>query len=403
MFARRLVRSLPSLNYTWQRNRPKPARRSPLLLERLEDRTLLSTSIPLNSNSWTAIGPAPVVDDPVHPSGYSENTSGRITALAAAPNDADTVYIAAAGGGIWKTTNATATTVTWTHLTDNLTDGEGNPIPLFTGAIALAPSNPRIIYAGTGEANFGPSKADARRDNIYYGRGVLKSTDAGDHWTLLKGNAGLNEFDRQTISKIVVDPADPLNNTVYVAIGARATNGLSGTPGITGIWKSTDGGTSWSRMVNGISALSDNDAVSDLVMDPSNSQTLYAAVGTPRGGAANGVYKTTDGGATWSLLDRNFPVGPNAGAGRIALAVAPTAPQTVYAIIAGSGSGATFGSVFKVMKTVVDGPQTTWAELTRPGAPICPPNSNLLGVAGDYHITVAVDPSDANKIYCGGL
>jgi hypothetical protein len=101
------------------------------------------------------------------------------------------------------------------------------------GAIALAPSNPNIIYAGTGEANMGPSKARNFRDNIYYGRGVLKSTDGGATWTL----QGTAEFERRTISRILVDPTDPL--VVYLAVGATATNGLEGARGI---WKSIDGG-----------------------------------------------------------------------------------------------------------------------------------------------------------------
>ncbi len=103
----------------------------------------------------------------------------------------------------------------WTPLTDN-------QATLQMGAIAVAPSNPNIIYAGTGEANLGPSKLQFRRDNIYSGRGVLKSTDAGATWTLL----GNSIFNRRTISKIVVDQTNP--NTVYVAVGALATNGLPG-------------------------------------------------------------------------------------------------------------------------------------------------------------------------------
>jgi Sortilin, neurotensin receptor 3, len=167
------------------------------------------------------------------------------------------------------------------------------------GAIALAPSSPEIIYAGAGEAHMGPSKARNFRDNIYYGRGVLKSTDGGASWTLL----GAAEFDRVTISKIVVEPSDP--NTVYVAVGALATNGVLGN---TGIWKSIDGGATWSNTTANISALA---AFSDLVMDPANPQVLYAAVGEPGvtdARAANSVYKTTNGGATWARAG-NFPLG----------------------------------------------------------------------------------------------
>ena len=130
-------------------------------------------------------------------------------------------------GWRWKTANGG---VTWNALTDNQST-------LFMGAIALAPSDPSVIYAGTGDANLGPDKLAFNRDNIFYGEGVLKSTDAGATWTLL----GNNVFDRRTISKIVVDPTDP--NTVYVAVGAVATNGLPGNTAhleIDGRWADLD-------------------------------------------------------------------------------------------------------------------------------------------------------------------
>src|SRR5713226_4400383 len=140
---------------------------------------------------WTSIGPAPSVDNEVVSTGYIENTSGRITAIAAHPTEVNTIYVAAAGGGVWKTTDGGST---WTSLTDDQPLVPADKRTLFMGAIALAPSNPNIIYAGTGEANFGPSKAGNLitnsgefRGNIYYGRGILKSEDAGSSWTLLTG------------------------------------------------------------------------------------------------------------------------------------------------------------------------------------------------------------------------
>ena len=145
--------------------------------------------IPLNPVSWTCIGPAPAIDNDVISTGYIENTSGRITAIAAHPTDANTIYVAAAGGGVWKTTDGGST---WTPLTDDQPLVVADKRTLFMGAIAVAPSSPNIIYAGTGEANFGPSKAGNLitntgefRDNIYYGRGILKSEDEGRSWTLL--------------------------------------------------------------------------------------------------------------------------------------------------------------------------------------------------------------------------
>jgi photosystem II stability/assembly factor-like uncharacterized protein len=150
---------------------------------------------------------------------------------------------------VWKTIDGGST---WTPLTD----GQST---LFIGAIALALSNPNVIYAGTGEANMGPSKVLEKRTNIYYGRGILKSADGGDTWTLV----GASQFDRRTISRIVVDPTDP--DIVYVAVGAQAVNGV---PGNTGIWKSSDGGATWTNTTEG--SISTTAAFSDLAMSPSS-------------------------------------------------------------------------------------------------------------------------------------
>jgi hypothetical protein len=329
-----------------------------LLLERLEDRTLLSTSIPLSATNWTPIGPASLAN--------GELFSGRISGVATDPTNANTIYIAAASGGVWKTTNGGTS---WSPLTDN-------QATLFMGAIAVAPSNPSVVYAGTGEANLGPSKLSIFRDNIYYGRGVLKSTDAGATW-ILEGNS---VFDRRSISRIVVDPADP--NTVYVAVGETSTNGL---PGNTGIWKSTDGGTTWT---NTTTAISSTAAFSDLAMDPSNNQILYAGVGDPNGNPVNGIYKSLNAGATWALL-ANFPNGTDANVGRITIAVARTSPLTIYASVAQSGPNAV---LYRMMKSTDGG--GTWTQLT--GVP------NYMGGAGDYNTSLAVDPSNANVAYAGG-
>jgi photosystem II stability/assembly factor-like uncharacterized protein len=336
-------------------------------------------SIPLDALTWTPLGPAPTVNGPTD---YIEPASGRIAALAAHPTDPNTIYIAAAGGGVWRTNDGG---VTWTPMTDA-------QATLFMGAIAIAPSDPNVIYAGTGEAHMGPSKAKNFRDNIYYGRGVLRSADGGNTWTLV----GSAQFDRRTISKIVVDPADP--NTVYVAVGALATNGL---PGNTGIWKSTDGGVNWT---NTTAAISTTAAFSDLVMDPSNAQALFVAVGAPAGDPANGVYKTTNGGATWSVAG-DFPTGAaDPLNGRIALAVSPAAPGTLYASIARPGPPASLtNSLYRIMKTTNAG--ATWTALPSPGS-ICLSGGtliNYLASSGDYHMTLAADPANADTVYAAGI
>jgi photosystem II stability/assembly factor-like uncharacterized protein len=327
-------------------------RRRPLVLEQLETRNLLSTSIPLDPVNWTAIGPAPMVNGqtPGH-----QPVSGRISAIAADPNDPNVLYLAAAGGGVWKTTDAGAD---WTPLTDD------QPT-LFMGALAVAPSDSTVIYAGTGEAT---SSAFS-----FTGHGVLKSTDAGATWTLL----GQEVFDRRTISQIVVSPLDP--DTVFVAVGGSGVHGLSGN---TGIWESTDSGLTWTNTTR---AISTTVGFSDVEMDPTDPQTLYAAVGSIFGATANGVYKTTDGGATWAPAG-NFPMG--VGDGRITVAIAPADPQTLYASISGSGqAGTTFGRLAAVMKSTDGG--TTWTAL---------PSTPNLGNCW-YGLPLAVDPSDVNTVY----
>jgi hypothetical protein len=146
-------------------------------LEALEDRTLLSTSFPLNGTSWTSLGPTQTTLGALDPS-ESGVSSGRITALAAHPLDPNIIYVATAGGGVWKTTNGRAS---WAPLTDS----QGT---LFMGALALAPSNSNVNSAGEGEANNGPSKLLFNSQNISYGRGILRSLDGGNTWTLLTNN-----------------------------------------------------------------------------------------------------------------------------------------------------------------------------------------------------------------------
>jgi hypothetical protein len=348
-----------------------------------------SPAIALDPSTWTPIGPAPNTKGFTD---YDEDASGRISGIAAHPTNRDIVYVAAAGGGVWRTTDRG---VSWTPLTDAQST-------LFMGAIALAPSSPNVIYAGTGEASMGPSKARNFRDNIYYGRGILKSTDSGTTWTLL-GNA---EFDRRTISRIVVDPIDPL--IVYVAVGSTATNGVDGGRGI---WKSTDGGTTWTNTTR---AISETAAFSDLVMDPSDPQVLYAAAGEPWGDAANGVYKTINAGLDWSVAG-DFPTGlSDQGLGRISLAISRASPGTVYAAVAGCADGIScipppgrpLTGLHKLMRSADAG--TTWLELPRPSlsAAGCPSGGSLLNylaAAGDYHNTLAADPVDSNVVYAGGI
>ncbi len=169
-----------------------------MVLEKLESRIVLSSSIPLNTTNWVNLGPAPITNGQIPGGG---NVSGRVTGLSADPTNANVIYAAAAGGGIWKTVNGGQS---WNPLTDHVTDAFGQPIPQFMGAVAVAPSNPQIVFAGTGEAD--------NSFDSFYGEGVLVSTNGGTTWTLT-GQAQLNGL---VTSRIAVHPLN--SSRAYAAV-----------------------------------------------------------------------------------------------------------------------------------------------------------------------------------------
>src|SRR5438445_6127882 len=217
--------------------------------------------------AWTPLGPDHLVFG-------GTSFSGRVTAIVVDPTDSNTIYVGAAQGGVWKTNDGGAT---WVPLTDT-------QCSLAMGSIAIDPVDPSIIYAGTGEENFSIDS--------YYGCGVLRSTDRGTTWTQL----GASVFDINTtstggatISKVAVDPVtagSTTSTTVHVASSL-------------GVYRSLDSGTTWTQVLAGVAT--------DLVLDPSNPAVLYAAIGSTGGGTANGTYKSTNGGASYSKLAGGFP------------------------------------------------------------------------------------------------
>ena len=265
-----------------------------------------------------------------------------------------TIYVAAAGGGVWKTIDGGAT---WMPLTDT-------QATLSMGAIAVAPSNPNIIYAGTGEGNGG---------NSNYGRGILVSADGGNKWILRPGP--LAALDRHTVSQIAIDPSDP--HTAYAAVGDDSNNNGYGN---TGIWKTTDGGFTWT---NTTATIDSRDSWSSIQIDPDNPSTLYAALGNKFSSSLNGVYKSLDGGGSWSLLAGD----PNAG--RIVIAIAPSNSQVLYVAAATTRSGA----LYKIMRS--DNGGASFTDLTS-GTP------NYMGSQGWFDTTLIVDPSDSASVYAGG-
>ena len=240
---------------------------------------------------WRAIGPV--------------NMGGRITDIEAIPSRPNIFYVAAAAGGIWKTVS-----------------GGTQFFPLFNdekvismGDIALAPSNPNIIYAGTGEED--------SRNSISPGGGMYKSTDAGVTWQFI----GLEKTEH--IGRVVVHPTNP--DIVYVAaLGAAWRSNPE-----RGLYKSTDGGRTWTMS----KFISDKAGFVDVAMDPRNPDVLYAAawerVRGPyflrSGGPGSGLWKTTDGGATWTEISGGgFPASMK---GRIGIAIAPSNPDVIYTMV----------------------------------------------------------------------
>ncbi len=353
-------------------------------VERLEDRTVLSNSIPLSPLTWTPFPPAPFAapiqggQDP-----GSQPVSGRVSDLAIDPSTTNTYYLAAAGGGIWKTTDGGTT---WAALTD----GQAS---LNMGAIAVthAGSN-TIIYAGTGEANLGVSKIALNRDNIYPGQGILVSMNGGSTWTLNAGPG--NAFVRQTFSRIVIDPTDATGMTAYAAVGSNATNSPtdgSGHPINKGIYKTTNGGGTWTLVTGSITGSSET-AFSDLAIAPSG--TIYAAIGDSADlGLINGIYESTNGGGSWTKLSGGAPDGAaDPRVGRITLALAKNNPSILYASVAETGaSGRTAGALREMVTTTNGG--TTWNLLAA--------TPNYMGSAGDYDTALLTDPT-GTIVYAAG-
>jgi len=325
---------------------------------------------------------------------------GRVTAVAGVPGDPMTYYMGSTGGGVWKTTDGGET---WRNVSDLVRELEPKPEPQVMGdvdplmaeygllrppaeglrledvqaqrvrrggdtfssgsigAIAVASSDPTVVYVGTGSACI--------RGNVSPGVGVYKSTDAGDTWRFM----GLPEAGQ--IGAVVVHPTDP--DVVYVAALGHAF----GPNQERGVYRSTNGGLTWTKVLY----VSDEAGAVDLSMDPSNPRVLYAAtwqaVRQPwtmtSGGPRSGLYKTTDGGNTWTRLEEGLPKGD---AGRIAVAVSPADPRRVWALVEHDEGGLfrsdNGGEKFRLVSADRELRQRAW-----------------------YYTHIEADPIDVNTVY----
>jgi photosystem II stability/assembly factor-like uncharacterized protein len=236
---------------------------------------------------------------------------GRIDDFAVVDANPDVIYVATASGGIWKTTDGA---ITWKPIFEHVG-------AMSIGAIAVAPSNPSIVWAGTGEPN--------NRQSSSWGDGVYKSVDAGATWVRM----GLT--DSYHIGRVVIDPRNP--DVVYVA----ALGHLWGQNQERGLYKTIDGGKTWARIL----FISQDTGVVDVKLDPRNPDTLYASsyerrrtpFGFNGGGPESALYKSTDGGATWKKLTKGLPEGGDTG--RIGIAIYARDPSIVYAQVQHANGG----------------------------------------------------------------
>ena len=228
--------------------------------------------------------------------------SGRVDDFAVLESDPSVFYVGTATGGVYKTTNHGTT---FTSVFDN----EGSSS---VGDLAIAPTDANLVWVGTGENN--------NRQSSSWGDGVYKSADGGRSWK----NMGLR--DSKQIARIIVDPVD--FNVVYVA----ALGDLWAAGGERGVYKTTDGGQNWQRVLH----VDDDTGATELVMDPSNNKTLYAATyqrrraqwGMNGGGPGSTIWKSTDGGQTWAKAEAGLPAGPK---GRIGMDIYRKNPNVLYA------------------------------------------------------------------------
>jgi photosystem II stability/assembly factor-like uncharacterized protein len=276
-----------------------------------------------------------------------------VNGVTGVPGQPNVFYAGSVGGGVWKTTNAGRT---WFAVFDS------QPVASI-GAIAVANSNPAILYVGTGEADM--------RSQISYGNGVYKSTDAGRTWS----HVGLDAT--RQIGKILIDPVNP-----DVALVAALGHVYGANPD-RGVYRTRDGGATWERVLfksNDVGAI-------DLAFDPSNSRTVYASlwntrrppwsVYPPSYGPGSGLYKSTDGGSNWQQLTTGLPVD---GLGRIGIAVAPSSPDRVYAIV-----DAKEGGLYRS-----DDAGGAWRRVSS--------DARIWG-RGWYFGKVSVDPKNADLVY----
>ena len=308
-----------------------------------------------------AVSPAQLTDA-LHWRSVGPYMGGRVTTVAGVPGEPNRFYAGYAGSGVWETTDYGGH---WKNLTDKYFSHETSGT---VGAMVVAPSNPKIIYAGTGDS--------APRNTVLTGHGMYKSADGGKTWQYI----GLG--DTHIITWILVNPKNP--DVVYVG----ALGHLFAVNEDRGVFKTTDGGKTWKKILY----VDNGTGVATMAMDPGNPDVVYAAMWQvsrspwdfSSGGPGSGIYKSTDGGATWNNISHNKGL-PAGVLGKIGLAVAPSDPRVVYALVQANVSDSEPGGLYRS-----DDAGETWKLM----------NTSLeFTQRAFYYSRVYVDPKDANTIW----
>ena len=285
---------------------------------------------------------------------------GRVDAVVGDPTKPFLFYMGSVNGGVWRTVNGG-------HRWENLTDGKTDISSV--GAITVAPSDHNVIYVGSGESQL--------REDLTFGTGMYRSTDAGASWTHL----GL--ADTHQITDIVVDPRD--HDRVFVSAIGHAF----GPNPERGVFRSTDGGLTWKKVL----FIDDSTGANDLAMDPSNPRVMYATMykfqrspwGMNAGGGRSGIWKSTDGGDTWTEITKATGI-PRKPLGKIGIDVSRSNPKRVYASIEAPDST---GGLFRS-----DDAGASWERMN---------NDARLWVRNWYYSAVTADPMDENTVYVMNL
>ncbi len=279
--------------------------------------------------------------------------SGRVTSIDVVTSEPDVMYVGTASGGLWKSTSGG---IKWEPVFDE-------EVTASIGAVAIQQSNPSVIWVGTGEGN--------PRNSLNGGFGIYRSLDAGRSWQLM----GLEET--RHIHRIIIDPTDP--NTVYVgAIGSPW-----GEHPQRGVYKTTDGGQTWEKIL----FVNERTGVADMVMDPTNPNKILVAMWEHKrdpwffksGGPGSGIYMTHDGGKTWKHLTEKDGL-PKGELGRMGLAIASGKPEIIYALVEAKKN-----ALYKSM----DG-GFSWKKIN---------DGNDIGNRPFYYSDIFVDPENENRVY----